>query len=285
MGNDIQKETKLQGKEKLSYWIYFFGQNIFYGLVAINMQTFFSDVGITVTAIAVIMFFTKLWDAVNDPLLGIIVDKVHFKSGRFLPWLRISLPLLAISSVFLFFLPGQASPVVKIAWATIAYVAWSMSYTLCDVPIFVLPTSMTNNIAERSQLLTTGRFFAMVGIVGTATLLPMLTGEVPFRGEAMVDVAIKHIREELLSLREYGLEIPVSVEQIICRCCQKSPNRRYQSMQELIKDLKHSLISLDKDFVKAGFRREDICGNDRGYGSNKKSIGQNGNKEFYQNKR
>lgn len=172
MKNETQK--KLQGKEKLSYWIYFFGQNMFYGLVAINMQTFFSDVGITATAIAVIMFFTKVWDAVNDPLLGIIVDKVHFKSGRFLPWLRISLPLITVSSVFFFFLPVSGSPVIKIAWATIAYVAWSMSYTLCDVPIFVLPISMTDNVEERSQLLTTGRFFAMVGITGTSMLLPML---------------------------------------------------------------------------------------------------------------
>ena len=105
MGNEMQKKTKLQGKEKISYWVYFFGQNMFYGLVAINMQTFFSDIGITAAAIAVIMFFTKLWDAVNDPLLGIIVDKVHFKSGRVLPWLRISLPLITIRSVFFFFIP------------------------------------------------------------------------------------------------------------------------------------------------------------------------------------
>lgn len=103
MGNEMQKKTKLQGKEKISYWVYFLGHNMFYGLVAINMQTFFSDVGITAAAIAIIMFFTKLWDAVNDPLLGIIVDKVHFKSGRFLPWLRISLPLITVSSVFFFF--------------------------------------------------------------------------------------------------------------------------------------------------------------------------------------
>lgn len=174
MGNDIQKKTKLQGKEKLSYWIYFLGQNMFYGLVAINMQTFFSDVGITAAAIAIIMFFTKVWDAVNDPLLGILVDKVNFKSGRFLPWLRISLPLITVSSVFFFFLPVSGTPAIKIAWATVAYVAWSMSYTLCDVPIFILPLSMTDNVEERSQLLTIGRFFAMVGITGACMVIPML---------------------------------------------------------------------------------------------------------------
>lgn len=190
MGNDTHKKTKLQGKEKLSYWIYFLGQNMFYGLVAINMQTFFSDVGITVAAIAVIMFFTKVWDAVNDPLLGIIVDKVHFKSGRFLPWLRISLPLITVSSVFFFFLPIQVSPAVKIAWASIAYVAWSMSYTLCDVPVFVLPLSMTDNVEERGQLLTMGRFFAMVGITGTCMLLPMLQARMGWLAVGLMFTAI-----------------------------------------------------------------------------------------------
>lgn len=193
MGNNMQKTTKLAGKEKLSYWVYFLGQNMFYGLVAINMQTFFSDVGITAAAIAVIMFFTKLWDAVNDPLLGIIVDKAHFKSGRFLPWLRISLPLITVSSVFFFFLPVQAGPAVKIAWATVAYVAWSMSYTLCDVPIFVLPTSMTDNVEERSQLLTTGRFFAMVGITGTCMVLPMLQARMGWLAVGLMFTAIAAI--------------------------------------------------------------------------------------------
>ncbi len=190
MGNDTQKKTKLPGKERLSYWIYFGGQNMFYGLVAINMQIFFSDAGITATAIAAIMFFTKLWDAVNDPLLGIIVDKVHFKSGRFLPWLRISLPMITVSSIFFFFLPVQVSPAVKIVWATVAYVAWSMSYTLCDVPIFVLPTSMTDNIEERSQLLTTGRFFAMVGITGTCMVLPMLQARMGWLAVGLLFTAI-----------------------------------------------------------------------------------------------
>lgn len=81
------------------------------------------------------------------------------------------------------------------------------------------------------------------------TIFEMLTGRVPFSGETTVDIAIRHIREELPSLREYVPEIPDRVEQIIFRCCQKSPNRRYQSMQELIMDLKQSLVSLDDDFV------------------------------------
>lgn len=82
------------------------------------------------------------------------------------------------------------------------------------------------------------------------TLFEMLTGRVPFNGETTVAIAIKHIQEPISSPREYVSEIPVSVEQIVFKCCQKSPDRRYQSMAELVADLKQSLISPDEDFVK-----------------------------------
>ncbi len=82
------------------------------------------------------------------------------------------------------------------------------------------------------------------------TLFEMLTGRVPFNGETTVAIAIKHIQEPIPSPREYVSEIPVSVEQIVYKCCQKSPDRRYQSMAELVADLKQSLISPDEDFVK-----------------------------------
>ncbi len=81
------------------------------------------------------------------------------------------------------------------------------------------------------------------------TMFEMLTGRVPFNGETTVAIAIKHIQEEMLPLREFDPEIPGSVEGIVLKCCQKSPDRRYQNMQELIADLKQSLLNPDVDFV------------------------------------
>ena len=82
------------------------------------------------------------------------------------------------------------------------------------------------------------------------TLFEMLTGRVPFNGETTVAIAIKHIQEPLPSPREFVSEIPISVEQIVFKCCQKSPDRRYQTIAELIEDLKKSLTNPDEDFVK-----------------------------------
>lgn len=81
------------------------------------------------------------------------------------------------------------------------------------------------------------------------TMFEMLTGHVPYDGETTVAIAIKHIQEEMPSPREYVSEIPVCVEKIIFKCTQKSPDRRYQNMAELIVDLKKSLITPDEDFV------------------------------------
>ena len=81
------------------------------------------------------------------------------------------------------------------------------------------------------------------------TLFEMVTGRVPFDGETTVAIAIKHIQEEMPSPRIYVPEIPVSVEQIIFKCTQKNPDRRYSNVSELMADLKHSLMSPDENFV------------------------------------
>ncbi len=81
------------------------------------------------------------------------------------------------------------------------------------------------------------------------TLFEMLTGRVPFNGETTVAIAIKHIQEEMPSPAEFVPEIPMSVECIVLKCCQKSSDRRYQNMQELVADLKQSLMNPDENFV------------------------------------
>ena len=81
------------------------------------------------------------------------------------------------------------------------------------------------------------------------TLFEMLTGRVPFNGETTVAIAIKHIQEELPSPQDFVGEIPNSVENIVRKCCQKSPDRRYQNMPELMNDLKQSLMNPNGAFV------------------------------------
>ena len=78
----------------------------------------------------------------------------------------------------------------------------------------------------------------------------MLTGRVPFDGDTTVAIAIKHLQEEIESPSKYTPNLPFALEQIILKCTQKSPDRRYNNMAELIDDLKHSLMEPQGNFVK-----------------------------------
>ena len=77
----------------------------------------------------------------------------------------------------------------------------------------------------------------------------MVTGRVPFDGDTTVAVAIQHLQEEMVAPSAYAPNLPVSLEKIILKCTQKNADRRYQTMGDLLLDLKKSLINPDEDFV------------------------------------
>ena len=81
------------------------------------------------------------------------------------------------------------------------------------------------------------------------TMYEMITGHVPFDGDSTVTVALKHLNEVIKSPAEEVPDIPYSLECIIMKCTQKLPNKRYMSCEELLQDLKHSLVDPDGDFV------------------------------------
>lgn len=81
------------------------------------------------------------------------------------------------------------------------------------------------------------------------TLFEMATGEVPFDGESTVAVAMKHLKEEITPPSDLNEDIPYSLEQIILKCTQKNSERRYSNVNALIRDLKHSLVDPEGDFV------------------------------------
>lgn len=81
------------------------------------------------------------------------------------------------------------------------------------------------------------------------TMYEMVTGKVPFDGDTTVAIAIKHLQEEMVPPSVFAEDLPHSLEQIILKCTQKSVDRRYQNMEAVIADLKHSLIDPQGDFV------------------------------------
>ncbi|MFA0814412.1 MAG: glycoside-pentoside-hexuronide (GPH):cation symporter [Anaerofustis sp.] len=177
-------------KERFSYFGFFFGQNIIYVILFQYLAYYYTEgVGLAPVAVSVLLFVAKMWDAINDPIMGIIIDKTHFKSGnKFLPWIRFviyALPLLT----FLVFCNFGGSMASKLFFAYLTYIAWGMIYTIGDAPIFSLATVMTDNTNERDKLMTYGRFGAPLAALASAVFLTV-KGSVGYAGTALIYAAI-----------------------------------------------------------------------------------------------
>ncbi|MBO5937846.1 MAG: MFS transporter [Clostridia bacterium] len=164
--------------ERLSYYSYFAGQNMIYTLFNVCLTTYLLFLGIDPIKSATVMLIVKVWDAVNDTLFGVIFDYIKFKSGKkYLPWIRISTILIPIATVLTFVIPSDSSQTVKLGWFAIAYILWDTAYTLCDVPIFGILTSMSQNIDERNTIQSIKSIATYAGVGITSTLSTVLISE------------------------------------------------------------------------------------------------------------
>lgn len=164
--------------ERVSYWSYFIGQNIYYNITAAFISTYLAMQGVSLAKVAVVLLIVKIWDAVNDPIFGYIFDKVKFKNGqKSLPWLRISTLLIPVVTIVLFAIPSGMSETGKLIWFGVAYVMWDTVYTLTDVPAYAMLNTMTDNLSERNLLLSVNRVFSGAGVLIYGVVLPILISE------------------------------------------------------------------------------------------------------------
>ena len=171
-------EYMTTAKERLSYWTYFIGQNIYYNITAAFISTYLAMQGISLAKVANVLLIVKVWDAVNDPIFGYIFDKVKFKNGqKSLPWLRIAVLLIPVVTIILFSIPSAMSETGKLVWFGVAYLLWDTVYTLTDVPAYAMLNTMTDNLQERNLLLSVNRVFSGGGVVIYGVVLPLLISE------------------------------------------------------------------------------------------------------------
>ena len=165
-------------KERLSYWTYFVGQNIYYNITAAFISTYLAMQGIELWKVSTVLLIVKVWDAVNDPIFGFIFDKVKFKNGqKSLPWLRIAVLLIPVVTILLFSIPGGMGETGKLIWFGVAYLLWDTVYTLTDVPAYAMLNTMTDDLQERNLLLSVNRVFSGGGVLIYGVVLPLLISE------------------------------------------------------------------------------------------------------------
>lgn len=164
-------------KEKWMYGIAGLGQNILY--VAINsfLMFYLTDVyGISPIATGIMMMVARIWDAVNDPLMGLIVEGTRTKWGKLRPYILFSLVPIGLFTVLNYLAPNFGSATLKLVWCYIVYIGWGMSYTMCDIPYWGLSAAMTGDTKERTNLLTMTRVLTMVGMAIGIVGIPVLIG-------------------------------------------------------------------------------------------------------------
>lgn len=159
--------------ERFSYGSFFYAQNLLYVIQFQFLSFYYTEyVGISLGAASTLLLVARLWDAVNDPIMGAIVDKVHFKNSKYLPWLKFVTYVVPLTTVFVFANLGTSSS-SKLVFAYITYIIWGMLYTVSDAPLFSLSTVMTDNIYERDQLLAYGRLAAALAAISSAIFLSL----------------------------------------------------------------------------------------------------------------
>lgn len=167
------KRLTYTNKELGGYLVGMFGQNLIYNIVATGLYFYFQNV-ICLPAMALgwIMTIARVWDAINDPMMGTIVDKTKTKWGKCRPYLIIFPGIIGVVTILTFINGNYANATTSaqkaliIGWAAVSYIAWGMCFTVCDIPLWGITSLMTEDENDRSKILGLARMVAGVGGIG-----------------------------------------------------------------------------------------------------------------------
>ena len=144
-------------------------------VISSYLLVFYTNVlGISAAAGGTIMMVTKIWDAINDPMMGIVADKTKTRWGKFRPYLLFVPIPLAVCAV-LTFTPVSFSYTGKLIWAAVTYTLTNTLFTCYDVPMLGMVPSLSDSPRDRNALATSGRFFTTIAILlGSTFAYPMI---------------------------------------------------------------------------------------------------------------
>lgn len=158
---------------KVAYGMGDVGCNFSWMFVGNFLMIFYTDIfGISMSAVAALMLFSRFWDAINDPIVGALTDKTQSRWGRYRPWLLIAAPITALILVLSFWAHPNWSATTKIIYMTSTYCALVLGYTCVNIPYGTLCGAMTQNIEERAKINTFRSVSAMIaiGIINIVTI-------------------------------------------------------------------------------------------------------------------
>ena len=204
------------------------------GVLSNDSATFAAQYGV----ITIAMMIALVWDGINDPIMGFIVEKVHFKLGKFKPWILIG-AIGNTLAVILLFLVRPSDGWVFVGLMIAFYVLWDTFFTMNDIGYWAMLPSLSNDDQERASLTSKVTICAAIGgflMTAAATLLPTMFGASTGKGAAAI-YAIMAIVVSLLFL--------LSQTAVFFFCREKARDLKQEEASE-----KSSLIDLFKVFAK-----------------------------------
>ncbi|MGL5693712.1 MAG: MFS transporter [Peptostreptococcaceae bacterium] len=174
--NDKSKKGIVTKKEMFGHAIGGLGQNTIFSLWSGYMMMFYTDVfGLSVTFVGALFLMARAWDAINDPLMGMLADRTRSKYGRFRPWLLVMPIPISICLVLNFTAPNLTGTSAMV-YAAVTYIMMSMAFTAVDIPYWSLPAAMTSDPDERTKIFSFSNLGTnLASTLAGASIVPLVT--------------------------------------------------------------------------------------------------------------
>ena len=163
-------------QDKVGYMLGDVGSCLLFNFIGSYLLVFYTDVfGISAAAVGTLMAVSRVWDAINDPMMGVIVDKrKRTKDGKFRPYLKYMGIPLGIFTILTFLVIPNMPQGMKLPYAYITYIGFGMAYTAINIPYGSLASVMTNNPVQRTELSTWRNISSIFAMIPLMVLTPKL---------------------------------------------------------------------------------------------------------------
>ena len=160
----MTEKRKLTTAETIAYGLGAVGKDMVYMLSASYVLYYFQDIlGVSALAMGVILMAARIFDAFNDPVMGVIVAKTRTRWGKFRPWLLIGTLTNAVILFLMFSAPPSLDGKGLVAYAAVTYILWGVTYTMMDIPFWSMIPAVTEKPKDRENLSVVGRTCAGIG--------------------------------------------------------------------------------------------------------------------------
>ena len=224
---------QLSPKQKIAYGIGAVGKDMVYALSSSYILYYYQDLlHLSPTFVGLILMLARVFDALNDPFMGVLVAKTKTRWGRFRPWLFTGTVLNALVLYALFSAPATGEATLMV-YFTVVYILWGVTYTMMDIPYWSMIPAVTDTPADRENLSVIGRTCAGVGSALIAMFTMLAVGA--FGGENEV-VGFRYVA--------LGVSVIFVVTEVVC--CLFMREHQSEMKVSSVKEMFRALFSNDQ---------------------------------------